>query len=440
MRNSVNQIKKNTLYGVFILLLVGALCGCGINSDTLNNSHTSIQNSSSNMSGGHNSDNSGTYVAPVVEESKNEVVNSNSQVDEAIEEQLTYRSQHGITEDSIAICKQEQVGKYCYEMLDELQKTIYVEVLMCIDKELENIMISTNDSDELQYIFQCVYNDHPEIYWIDGYSYTRHTKGNEIIFLTFAGKYLYSIEDRSLNQIYIDQYVSKALAGVSANTSQYEKVKHVYEYIINHTEYKIDSKDNQTILSVFRYGESVCQGYAKAMQYLLNYLDVECTMVVGKVVTGEGHAWNLVKIDGAYYYVDPTWGDSSYSVDGLMQNNLDMPINYDYLNITTSDLLKTHEINNVVPMPQCISTAANYYYKENLYFDIYDENHLNVLFSEAYYNNKTSVTIKCANREVYNQMCDKLLNDQQIFNYLQGNIESVVYSVSEDNYTLSFWL
>lgn len=59
-----------------------------------------------------------------------------------------------------------------------------------------------------------------------------------------------------------------------------------------------------------RIDEAVCEGYAHALQILLNYSGIDNVFVAG-TANGGGHAWNMVKLDSEYYYVDTTWNDTS---------------------------------------------------------------------------------------------------------------------------------
>lgn len=332
---------------------------------------------------------------------------------------------------------------YCYHCLTEEEQKVYREIYGILSSFGEGQTLSMTDPDQIGDIFQCVLNDHPEIFYVQGYTYTSYTRGDEIVRLTLSGTYTMTPEEVSFCEQGIEEYAEECLSGLSEEASDYEKVKYVYEYIIGHTEYQQNSPENQNICSVFLNGRSVCQGYAKATQYLLNRAGVFCTLVIGSVSAGEGHAWNLVQMDGNYYYVDTTWGDASYQMEEGAEDAWEQKlpdINYDYLGVTTEQLLKTHTLNHVVPLPACISMDCNYYVKEGTYVTSCEEEVLRQIFEENYDRNEKYITIKCADETVYQQVRQLLLEEQKIFTYLHQADGTVAYSDNEQQCSLSFWL
>ena len=332
---------------------------------------------------------------------------------------------------------------YAYHCLNEKEKDVYEEIYHILITFGEDKPLSITEAERIGEIFQCVLNDHPEIFYVQGYTYTTYTRGDEVVRLTLSGTYTMTPEEAAMCREGIDAYVSECLAGLSAEASDYEKVKYVYEYLIDHTEYQQDSLENQNICSVFLNGKSVCQGYAKATQYLLNEAGVFSTLVIGSVSQGEGHAWNLVQMDGNYYYVDTTWGDASYQLeektdDAWEQSSPD--INYDYLGVTTEQLKRTHNLNNVVPLPFCVSMDCNYYVKEGTYLTSGDEETLKQLFETKFVQNKGYITLKCMDDTVYHAVRKILIEEQKIFAYLHQTDGTVAYSDNQEQLSLSFWL
>ena len=332
---------------------------------------------------------------------------------------------------------------YAYNQLTKEGQNVYLEILFSLLEFEENVELSSLDNSEVSHIFQCVLNDHPEIFYVSGYSYTQYTLADIPKKLTFTGTYSMDKEEVEKKQALIKNYVNQCLAGIPEGADEYEKVKYIYEYLIEHTEYDASVKDNQNICSVFTDGRSVCQGYAKATQYLLQQAGMCAELVLGRVSSGEGHAWNLVKIDGNWYYVDTTWGDASYRTESgeeVFPEQKVPAINYDYLCVTTDQIAATHIIDNVVELPQCTSMDANYYVREGLYFTEVDEEKLAGIFNDGYDKGSAYVTLKCASKEVYDEMYEKLINNQEIFNYLDCPEGIVSYTDSDEQYSMSFWL
>ena len=354
--------------------------------------------------------------------------------------QNTQRKTIGITEVDLPALKAAQQGKYAYEHLTEEGKTLYVELLQIIQHRAEDVVVSTLDEETLDVVCSFVLSDHPEIFYMDGYTYTRYTIGGELKKLSFTGNYIYSAEEIADRQQKIDTYVANCLVGAPTDGGDYAKVKYVYDYLITNTEYDSQAPDNQNICSVFLYGRSVCQGYAKATQYLLNQLGIPTTLVTGKV-NGVGHAWNLVYADGEYTYVDTTWGDSSYQKMETGDSSQKMPlINYTYLCCTTQDISKTHTIAETLPMPQCTSMKNNYYVREGEYFTETDMDAVGALFSRRYADGSNNVTIKCSTQAVYEDFINRLITQQQVFGYMDGSNNTVSYTTFDEQYILIIWL
>ena len=87
-------------------------------------------------------------------------------------------------------------------------------------------------------------------------------------------------------------------------------------------------------------GKAVCEGYAKAATLLLRLHGIP-SGVIGGIGTGNGdgepHAWNIVKIGGAWTLLDITWIDD------------DDASFYDWLNLSDEMFADTHVPENVPP-------------------------------------------------------------------------------------------
>lgn len=337
--------------------------------------------------------------------------------------------------------------RYAYECLPEEQKLWYNDIEMALSGMEESIRLSDEglaaglDENCIDTIFQCVLNDHPEFFYVSGYTYTKYSRGDEAVAISFSATYEISLEEAITRRQEIEAVAEKILSGIDEDATDYDKVKYVYDTIIKNTDYELEASDNQNIYSVFVGKASVCQGYAKAAQYLLNCLGVDCTLVQGTVENGQGHAWNLVKVDDSFYYMDVTWGDASYQMSDEEPDSQQFPeISYDYLCITTDQLLKSHTLNNCVPLPECMDTAANYFVRQNLIFETYDKERLSELFWDMVVNGKRDITIKCADMSVFYEMKVALIDNQEIFDCMPTDKGSIGYATNDKQLSLTFWM
>ncbi|MEE1248117.1 MAG: transglutaminase domain-containing protein [Lachnospiraceae bacterium] len=318
------------------------------------------------------------------------------------------------TEEEKVSCISE--GKLAHDVLTEEQKQIYDEVLYAILNQKESVMLSHIDERDLDIAYHAVNADYGGLFWVSGYAYTQYKMGDIIMGLEFTPQYTMSLEERETMQAQIDQKAEEMLRGISIADSDYAKAKYVYELLAKEVEYDTEAENNQNILSVFLEGRTVCQGYACATQYLLNQLGVPCVIVTGS--TDETpHAWNMAVLDGAPYYMDTTWGNAKY-LNGNAE--FDGIINYDYLNIMTAELTKTHRIETDFPLPECDSNLDNYYVKEGLYYTDWYPDEIGALYRNAWESGTSVVSLKFADTALYVEAKDYFINNQGLGEYCDG--------------------
>lgn len=106
---------------------------------------------------------------------------------------------------------------------------------------------------------------------------------------------------------------------------------------------------------------AVCDGIAKALQILLDRVNINSLVISGNLKS-EPHAWNLIEIDGEWYHTDLTSNKSIESVDENV-------VVHSYFNITNDEIKVTHTIDEENIFPQTTSSNNNYYVKTNSYID-----------------------------------------------------------------------
>lgn len=350
-----------------------------------------------------------------------------------------------LPEKDLAIASQELVSAdggrkyYAYEQLNPEEKALYTEIYGILSTLAKDTKVSSKDPDQIEKAFNYVMLDHPELFYLTGYSFTKYMRGSSIEKITVSGTYTMTANEVVDAMHAVDAYVDKCIAGYDGPVDEYEKVKYVYEYLIRNTEYDLEAPNNQNILSITMEGRTVCQGYAKATQYILNKMGVFCILCEGIVKGTESHVWNIVRINGNYYHVDATWGDASYMIGNNTGDFKAPEINYDYLCIPDNTIKETHVIKDNINHPICDSMQDNYYVREGLYLTELDTEIIMNAFDTARAKGETIVTLKCADANVYAALFNHLIDNHGIFDYLNGS-KTVNYVEFRDECRISFYI
>ena len=336
--------------------------------------------------------------------------------------------------------------EYYFKQLTEEEQRVYRELLKGIRAREKEFYLTISDDDSIDRSYHAVLKDHPEIFWVHNREKIYKTTYSDSDYCVFTPGYTYTDGEIDEIQTAMEQSFQEVRALIPEDASDYEKVRIVYTYVIDHTQYQT-GEDDQSIAGVFWKKSAVCAGYAGAVQYLLERLDIPCIYVDGSTKgSTEGHAWDIVKIGQEYYYVDATNGDQPDFLNGdAAQLEEHKTIIYDYLCPFPEEYEKTYTPSEELTVPACTAKDLDFYVLNQGYFEDYSWQDIYDYCKMILDNGAAVVRFKFGSQEAFSEACQELLDDGVVQNVAQyymklhglGQVE-YHYGVMDNFYTIYF--
>ena len=338
---------------------------------------------------------------------------------------------------------------YYFHLLSEQEKNIYIKMLDCFERMSCSLCVDTYNltEDSLEKLFRMIEKDHPEIFWIErSYNYTIN-KATSLVF-SFSPNYRMDIAMRDTRRKEIMNAEKYFLNGLCFSMTDYEKALRLYENIPRLIAYDHDATigerkkqqqtkldDCSTIYGALVLQKAVCEGYAKAYQYLLKKFGVNSIVVNGN--TGRGrHSWNLVPIENEWYHVDVTWGD-------LINSFTDGYISYAWFCLSDRDVSPLRTLDKDLPLPVCSGNTHNYYVKNDLYFLIPNYQLIEKRISTVIRHNQyRRIQLRFSTIEAMQNTWNYLIDKNTIFSLYEHNgivAKTIWHNMDSDLKVLTFW-
>ncbi|GEM_PF-2496401 len=250
------------------------------------------------------------------------------------------------------------MGRQFYrEKLSKKQQLAYDVVATCIQRGEFTIQCELGITvDESKAMLDALLNDHPEFFFIRGYTYGATAREAGFNYTDESGitvGWAIMSLDEEIMQIGIDKALkditSRAqpvIAKAKTIDSEIDRVRYIVEDLCGKNVYSEDGykcRYGQNMYSAIVTNETVCAGFSKAFHYYMVALGVDAT-----VLNSSDHMWNLLELDGEYYYMDVTWANNdSYEVytdyKGVTTTTPIHTINHDFFNFNDAYLSKALE-------------------------------------------------------------------------------------------------
>ena len=188
------------------------------------------------------------------------------------------------------------------ETLSSSEKGIYdaIRSAAAAGKSSASVLALPNPN-AVKTAFTCVCNDHPELYNLS----SKFGVGMQLVRLRLS--YIYDRGKVRAIDTYLREYSKRILA--EAAGTELDKEFKIIDELAREVKYAINNLTNQNAASALYFKTAQCSGISRAFKYAMDLLGIWCIVVEGEVLDKgkrDPHAWNMVCIDGVYYYTDVT--------------------------------------------------------------------------------------------------------------------------------------
>lgn len=327
-----------------------------------------------------------------------------------------------------------------YQQLDEREQhaygQIYTSLRDCEETDstitdangakIPGVRIPLSDArfthQQMANLFETFFCDNPRFFYLDRtYSLEGYELNGETVYDTLLLQFTMDTEQRIQGNAALQRAMNVILAEAPQTEDDYEMELYLHDRLLSSCVYDNQAATSSSDAYVNAYsaygalveGTAVCEGYAKAMQLLLNAVSIPNTVVLGNAADdNEAHMWNLVRINGNYYYLDPTWNDGEGD-----------HIQHTYFNITSEMLLRTHIPEENAFLVECTVYADNYHYRSGTYIDTYERDVIAKAIASRLLIGDTDIELRFADGKYENALLflkDAAFTKKTVNKYLSG--------------------
>ncbi len=255
---------------------------------------------------------------------------------EVVSDEEVFTDDSGITGDGYAF---DSMMHAYYGLLDEDEQALYRQMYANVESLSDCFVPEVNvNADQVNRVFEAMFYDCPELFWLgEGYSYKYYESG-EIVEILLQYNELANDLETHRNAFW--NVVNTIVSEAQKEPTVEQQERYVHDRLVNMITYDIEAPFNQSAYSALVNQNTVCAGYAKSFQLILQQLGIPTYYVVGESESQE-HAWNIVYVNGQYRNVDLTWDDTSGDT-------------YRYFNVSDAILQLNHTRTGLsIDLPAC---------------------------------------------------------------------------------------